>query len=125
MIIKYEDIDRIINILQETKNNLKPGEFYKFEGNKKKIINIPSFDTRKGWYITTTKKTNTIICDWFDSLGHNSDRTIGNHYGYNSKGKPDGRMNYVDKKILESSDYFGSNSEITFEEFKTYILNED
>jgi hypothetical protein len=39
MIIKYEDIDRIIKILQEAKSKLKPGQVYKFEGKKVNIIN--------------------------------------------------------------------------------------
>lgn len=37
MKIKYEDIDRVINILQKSKEQLKPGEVFEFTNNKLKI----------------------------------------------------------------------------------------
>jgi hypothetical protein len=68
------------------------------------------------WYIITTEENNETVCDWFDSLDKNNktDRTVGNYYTYEHCGWiKDAYPNYTEGL-----------TEVTFEQFKKYVLKE-
>lgn len=116
MIIKYEDIDRIINILQEAKNNLKPGEKYKFEGNKVNTTKINNFPER--WCVKAdTLNELQFIRDFFTK--HRSVK-------YNFNGHFETGVYWLSENLTCSSWIFQNSeiktgySPISFEEFKQF-----
>jgi len=69
------------------------------------------------WYIRTTKESVETICDWFDYLSEDddTDRTVGNYFTYSGQGW----MHYAYPEYTEGL------TEITFEQFKKYVLKEE
>jgi len=87
-----------------------------------KIINSPiqesdNFVLPEKWCITTTEESNDIICDWYVKYNNSRylDRTIGNHFCMNGKFLS-GWMNSAPEKKE-------GHTEITFDQFKKYVLN--
>jgi hypothetical protein len=75
------------------------------------------------WFIKTNEESNEIVCDYYNKTNNsNTARTIGNYYGINkSNGELCGYMYYIDAPDM----YFDINSEITFEQFKKWVLKEE
>jgi hypothetical protein len=115
MIIKYEDIDRIINILQEAKSKLKPGQVYKFEGTKLNIVNRLD---NENWCVKSNNEKELIFIRNFYTKyrpgGHNFD-------GYFSVGEYWLSDNLKDDVWIPQSTKLNSKyKEISFEEFKQF-----
>lgn len=80
---------------------------------------IPTIKT-KNWFITSTEENNELVCDWYDECNPSNtktQRTIGVHYGLNKGGDVYGII-----PDAAPSEYF--DEEITFEQFKKYILKQ-
>lgn len=107
MKIKYEDIDRIINILQESKNKLKPGEVFEFNNNK---LEINNFKLPEKWYVERNENNYRTINSYANSI-------------FPSKGW-EGKSRYLANKIhypISKHNIPSGYIEITYQDFITNI----
>jgi len=115
MEIKYEDIDRIISILENKKKELKKGESFTFSGNKKinennnyKYDKLPN-----SWHIRVTESNKKILAKWRGCMLS----ALENHY---IVGMTLGIKGHNPVTNIKGSNYdFGE--EITLEEFKHHF----
>jgi hypothetical protein len=84
--------------------------------------NLLEFLLPEKWWIKTTEKSNNVIYDYYSKLsGSVSCRTLGNYYGISKK------SNVLIRTMFNTNpvDHFVLESEITFEQFKKYVLKEE
>lgn len=87
------------------------------------IILLPEEDfvLPEKWFIKTTEESNDIVCDWYDKIKNcKTNRSIGNYYCGDDY-RVQGYMYWLDLKIHMIKHY----TEITFEQFKKYVLKEN
>jgi len=123
MKIYKENIKRIIQILDEKYNELEDGECFEFKDDK--LVKIDSFILPYYWYLPLIDDfyEHTIIINWLKSQGVYSqvwDNDVknpkkGTKY-YHLHGKGLYHRNGYHTPLDDSS-------EITFEQFKQYVLN--
>lgn len=70
------------------------------------------------WFIKTTEESNEVVCDWYDSLGNCTNRTVGNYFTMDIV---DGANGWMYNAINRTLGY----TEISFEDFKKYVLGKE